>query len=198
MRRSIKEKTIAASFVLMCCLVTVLFATNTIAIPRWLMTQEQKKIQQTLDDIFSVLNAINQENLTPEEKKKKALEFIGNYRWGKENKDYAWANDMKGVMLMHPIKTEWNGTNVLEYTDPTGKKIHLEFITVCQDKGEGFVYYQFPKPDGEKPVPKMSFVRLFRPWGWVIGSGLYLLTIEIPDMPQQPGIVDEKRSASPI
>ena len=51
-------------------------------------------------------------------------------------------------------------------------------VKVCEKNGQGFVDYMWPKPGEDKPVAKLSFVRLFKPWNWVIGTGVYLETAE--------------------
>jgi twitching motility protein PilJ len=61
-------------------------------------------------------------------------------------------------------------------------------VNTCKEKGEGFVDYQWPKPGGTKPVPKISFVKLYQPWGWVIGSGIYVDDIA-PQMARVRNIV---------
>jgi methyl-accepting chemotaxis protein len=40
------------------------------------------------------------------------------------------------------------------------------------------VDYLWPKPGSDKPVPKISYVRLFSPWGWIVGSGIYVDDIQ--------------------
>jgi len=47
-------------------------------------------------------------------------------------------------------------------------------VNVCRDKGEGFVDYMWSKPGDTKPAPKVSFVKLYKPWGWILGSGIYV------------------------
>jgi methyl-accepting chemotaxis protein len=50
----------------------------------------------------------------------------------------------------------------------------MEMVQVCKEKGEGFVSYMWPKGSEKTPIPKISYVKLFEPWGWVIGSGVYV------------------------
>lgn len=52
---------------------------------------------------------------------------------------------------------------------------------VCADQGHGFVDYLWPEstPDGlTAEQPKLSYVNLFKPWGWVIGTGMYIDDLE--------------------
>ncbi|WP_460537129.1 cache domain-containing protein, partial [Chitinimonas naiadis] len=102
----------------------------------------------------------------------RAKEQIQALRYDKS--EYFWINDMTPVMLMHPIKPELNGKNLTENKDPAGKHLFVEFVKVVQAKGEGFVDYLWPKPGADKPVPKLSYVKGFEPWGWIVGSGIYL------------------------
>jgi methyl-accepting chemotaxis protein len=74
---------------------------------------------------------------------------------------------------MHPIKPELNGKDLSENKDPNGKALFVEMVKVCRDKGKGFVEYAWSKPGSTKPVPKISYVELYQPWGWVIGTGIY-------------------------
>jgi methyl-accepting chemotaxis protein len=74
---------------------------------------------------------------------------------------------------MHPIKPDLNGKDLSEMKDPTGKKLFVEMVQIALQKGSGFITYKWPKPGAEKPVDKTSYVSLFKPWGWVIGNGVY-------------------------
>ncbi len=81
------------------------------------------------------------------------------------------------AMVMHPIKPELDGKDLSSFADPNGKKIFVEFAKIGQ-AGGGQVDYLWPKPGSDKPQPKISYVRGFAPWGWVIGSGVYVDDIE--------------------
>ena len=47
-------------------------------------------------------------------------------------------------------------------------------VNVTQRNQQGVVEYQWPKPGAEQPVDKVSYVKLFKPWGWIIGTGIYV------------------------
>lgn len=114
--------------------------------------------------------------LSEDEKRARAIELIGSMRYNET--DYLWINDMDVKMVMHPMKPSLNGKDLSGLTDPSGKKLFLEFVKVCREQGSGTVDYLWPKPGEEKPVAKLSYVKLFEPWGWVIGTGVYLQTTE--------------------
>jgi methyl-accepting chemotaxis protein len=105
-----------------------------------------------------------------------AMADVGKLRYDETN--YFWINDMVPVMVMHPIKSELDGQNLSNFKDPNGKRLFVEFVRVCRETGDGFVDYLWPKPGFDQPVPKISYVKLYKPWGWVIGSGIYIEDVD--------------------
>ena len=103
---------------------------------------------------------------------KNAAARISKLRYG--NDDYFWINDLTPRMIMHPAKPELNGQDLAGIKDPDGKRLFVEFADVVKSKGSGFVEYQWPKPGKDAPQPKLSYVAGFEPWGWVIGTGVYV------------------------
>jgi len=97
----------------------------------------------------------------------RALRYSGN--------EYFWINDQAPVLLMHPFAEKLVGTDVSSYADPDGKRIFAEFARIAREQpGGGAFTYRWPKPGFEEPVRKISYVKAYAPWGWVIGSGIYL------------------------
>ncbi|MCJ2011715.1 methyl-accepting chemotaxis protein [Methylobacterium sp. J-076] len=90
-----------------------------------------------------------------------------------DGKEYFWINDMQPRMIAHPMKPELEGRDLAEVKDPTGKRLFSDFVDLVRRQGEGFSGYMWPKPGADAPVPKISYVRGFAPWGWVIGTGIY-------------------------
>jgi methyl-accepting chemotaxis protein len=103
---------------------------------------------------------------------KAALAELATLRYG--GQEYFWVNDMTPRMVMHPMKPELNGKELGGMTDPNGKHLFVEFVETVKSSGAGFVDYMWPKPGSEAPVAKISYVQGFEPWGWVVGSGIYL------------------------
>jgi len=87
---------------------------------------------------------------------------------------YFWINDFEANIIMHPIKPHFDGRNLANYADKNGKKIYSEFARVVKDNRKGFVEYVWPKPGFDKPQAKVSYVKLFRPFKWVVGTGEYI------------------------
>jgi methyl-accepting chemotaxis protein len=154
----------------------------------------REPLQNAVNTAFSAIVAIEQdEDLSLEEKQQKAAEMIKALRYGPENKDYFWINDMHPTMVMHPYKPKLDGQDLSEFEDPNGKKLFVEFVKVCLEKGEGFVDYYWPKYGADKPQPKLSFVKLFKPWNWIIGSGVYMEVAEAKLQANSAAIIEKLR-----
>ena len=110
--------------------------------------------------------------MTREQAQTLAKTAIGQMRYDKTN--YFWINDMDANIVMHPIKPELDGKSGGEMRDPNGNPIFKMFVEKVRKDKAGFVSYLWPKPGKDVPVEKMSYVKGFEPWGWVIGSGLYV------------------------
>ncbi|GKS88525.1 methyl-accepting chemotaxis protein [Acidovorax sp. SUPP2539] len=113
--------------------------------------------------------------LSDEEARKRAAAAIQALRYS--GNEYVWINDMHPRMVMHPVRPELNGKDLTDNKDPNGKPLFMEFVRTVQASGAGFVPYLWPKPGSEAPVEKTSYVKGFAPWGWVIGSGVYIDTV---------------------
>ena len=106
-----------------------------------------------------------------EEAQALAKAAIAQMRYGKN--DYFWINDMAANVVMHPIKPELDGKSGGAIRDPNGVAVFELFVKKVRDDKAGFVDYLWPKPGKDVPVEKISYVKGFEAWGWVVGSGLY-------------------------
>jgi methyl-accepting chemotaxis protein len=110
--------------------------------------------------------------LTQAEAQRVALSALVGLRY--DNQEYFWVNDMAPRMLMHPMKPALVGQDVSGMKDPNGFAMFLAFNDLVRQQDKGFVAYQWPRPGEEQPVDKISYVMGFKPWGWVVGSGVYV------------------------
>ncbi len=88
--------------------------------------------------------------------------------------EYFWINDMQPRMVMHPTKPELDGKALGGIKDPNGLALFDAFVAKVRAEGKGFVGYQWPRPGSDQPVDKVSYVAGFQPWGWLVGSGVYV------------------------
>jgi len=143
---------------------------------------------------------IQKGEFTPEEGRKRAAARLRTMRYG--NNEYFWVNDTTKptpIMIMHPTSPGLEGKTLDDpkFGKATGywlgrmgeagqgqydggtKNLFAAFGEVCEKAGEGFVSYVWPKPlaggGATKEIyPKISYVRLYKPWGWIVGTGLYV------------------------
>ena len=101
-----------------------------------------------------------------------AIESIRRLRYG--GKEYFWINDFDARMVMHPTMPELNGRDLNDYKDSSGVPLFRNFAEATKKTGGAFVAYAWPKPGERAPVAKISYVKRYEPWGWIIGSGIYL------------------------
>jgi methyl-accepting chemotaxis protein len=141
-----------------------------------LLSERMQKTKGLVDIPYSIL--AEQQKLEMDgkvsraEAQKRALEAIHNLRYDGSN--YFWINDVHPTMVMHPIKPELDGKDLSDFKDAAGKLMFVEVATVAKSSGSGFVYYMWPKPGKDRPVRKLSFVKEFEPWGWIVGTGIYI------------------------
>ena len=107
-----------------------------------------------------------------EEAQSQAKQQVKGMRY--KGQEYFWINDLRPHMVMHSTRPELDGKDLSNNQDPQGKLLFVEFVKTAKDSGAGFVDYLWPKPGSSDPVAKISYVKLYKPWGWVIGSGIYL------------------------
>ncbi len=135
-----------------------------------------KAVTQTLMAMISSLDTGRELYVEGEQLKVKML--IDQMRYADDKSGYFWVNDLDCKVITHPIKPKLNGKNLKALKDPKGKYLFAEFVRVCKESGEGFVDYFWPKPGSDVPVEKLSFVKLYKPWGWVVGTGIYIDDID--------------------
>lgn len=167
---------------------------------RNLMNERQLDAQQVVEVAYGILNKNAQDVQagveTPEAAKGKAIALIKSLRF--RGQEYFWIHDLSRPvpkMIMHPTVPSLDGTTLddPQFNKATGKRtlpnsdmikldnknLFVAMNEVIEDAGEGFVTYAWPKPQAGGTVsaelyPKVSFVKKFEPWGWVIGSGIYV------------------------
>lgn len=115
--------------------------------------------------------------LTREQAQRQAMDAIRGLRYNQT--DYFWINDLRPVMIMHPANPKLVGQDLSGIKDPDGFQVFNEIVAVAKAKGAGLVNYRWPKPGASEAVQKTSYVTLFEPWGWIIGSGVYIDDVQV-------------------
>ncbi|MFL6611357.1 MAG: methyl-accepting chemotaxis protein [Pseudomonas sp.] len=135
--------------------------------------QKTQHVVQTASGVLTYYHGLETAGtLTREAAQKQALSAVRGLRYNQT--DYFWINDLTPVMVMHPANPKLEGQNLSAIRDPNGYALFNEMVAIAKAKGAGMINYLWPKPGADAPVGKTSYVQLFEPWGWIIGSGVYI------------------------
>ncbi|HSO66578.1 MAG TPA: cache domain-containing protein [Desulfatirhabdiaceae bacterium] len=143
------------------------------------MDRKREMIRELTNSAWNILAKLDNDErlgvLTREQAQKQAIDQIRSLHYGQHMKDYFWINDMHPRMVIHPYRTDLNGSDLSDYQDPNGKRVFVEFVRVVKKDGSGYVDYMWQSRDNKNLVaPKISYVKGFAPWGWIIGTGIYI------------------------
>jgi len=145
-----------------------------------LKKEQYLKTKNVVETAYSTIKhyaALEQnQTLTRQQAQSQAIASIRSLRYDDTN--YFWINDYQPAMVMHPIKPALEGKDLTNNKDPDGTPLFVEMVSVVKKSGEGYVPYKWPKPGNDNPVDKIAFVKGFDQWQWIIGSGVYLDTID--------------------
>jgi len=93
-----------------------------------------------------------------------------------DGRGYFFAVSMDGVEELYPVKQEFEGQNVIKLQDSKGNFVIRDEINLIKESGEGFVkhYWTKPRESSSDASLKISFVKIFKPLNWYIGTGEYV------------------------
>ncbi len=148
-----------------------------------LIDQKKEMIQTLTHSTVSLLSEYHQQvaanELSLAEAKSRAMKQVRYLRYGAEAKDYFWIIDMHPFMVMHPYRPDLEDKDLTGFTDPRGNYPFLAMVETVMNHGEGYVNYYWQWKDApHKIVPKLSYVKGFEPWGWIVGTGIYLEDVQ--------------------
>lgn len=136
----------------------------------------QSQVETAITMLQGYADKVTAGELTETEARQLAADVLRGIKYG--NGDYFWADTREGVNIVLPGKKEVEGTNRLNQVDAYGNSF-IKDILAAGIKGGGFTEYWFPKLGETEPSPKRSYSKLFEPFDWVVGTGLYFDDIEI-------------------
>ena len=146
---------------------------------RCLLNEKKAMVKELVRSSWNMVNFVHQEGTkgiySVEEGKAIAIDHLREMKYGIDEKDYFWISDFSPTLIMHPYRPDLVGKDMSNFVDPNGTRIFVEFLKTAQRDGEGFVSYLWQSRDDKKHiVPKLSFIKAFKPWGWIIGTGIYI------------------------
>jgi len=149
-----------------------------------LWTEKRQQIKAQVDQAASVIdhyqNLVETHQLSLGEAQRLAASVIRNLRYSKEG--YFWINGLDHKLIVHPFRLALEGKSMENFQDKEGVYVYREFVSTAQTpQGAGFLVYYRARPgfeNSDQQVPKLSYVKRVEPWGWIVGTGLYVDDIE--------------------
>ncbi|MCR4902707.1 MAG: cache domain-containing protein [Butyrivibrio sp.] len=145
-----------------------------------LMTDIQAELKHEVDVAYSLVEIVyNQQlagDLTEDLAKVVAANYVRELRYDDGN-GYFWIDTSNGDNVVL-LGRDTEGTNRYDSVDPNGVKYIQEIINAGLQEGGGYAYFSFAKPNETEPLPKMSYSLYFEPYDWVIGTGVWIDSID--------------------
>ena len=159
-----------------------------------LMDSKKEKVVAIVESAMSIIKKYYEDYkkgiLSEEEAKKKALKDIMSIRY--EGNNYVFIFDDKGYTLAH-INKDLLGESLWNLQDPDGVYVIRELVKASKKKDKEFVAYKWPKPGEEEPQSKISYARYFEPWGWNVGTGIYVDDVKKSVLAVEKDIIKDLR-----
>ena len=184
MDKPVRQKKWILNTVLPAILTVILFVLVNFIIIRptlnnTILSHKKETLARLTDSTWNVMmhyHHMEQEGkLSKDEAQKRAIEHINYMRYDKDNQGYFYIFDSKYICKAHPFRPELINKNLSKMHDASGKYFIIEFVKIAKTKGSGYITYLWPSySDPNRIIEKLSYVRKFEPWDWIIGSGIYI------------------------
>lgn len=136
---------------------------------------EQQKLDALNDAAMTLVEeyyaAFRNGEMTEQEAQQAAIERLDKIRY--EGNEYIFTLNRAGVLIQHPFSGQ-RGNNVRGFTDSNGTPLFQLMLDRTEQNERATVNYIWELPDSSELGPKITRVRTFTPWQWVIGSGVYI------------------------
>lgn len=174
------RKKLAVIIVMLVGLTLALEAINLIEYKHQLENSRATQSREIVSSAHSIVQYYHQQaksgKLKEAEAQQRALDSIAAIRYDTTN--YVFIGNLEGEVVMHPINSSLNGKNLKNSPDATGEMFYQEIMRVARDEQEGLVEYYWTRPNQSEPVPKISYVKRFNAWNWMVVTGVYVDDIQ--------------------
>ncbi|WP_371195745.1 methyl-accepting chemotaxis protein [Glaciecola sp. SC05] len=138
--------------------------------------ETQSVVETAHSSVKSYYDRAQAGELSEEEAKKQALQLLNDLRY--EDGNYYWVQDSFPRMIIHPMNAGLNGKDLTNNTDKNGFAFFTEIGQRAPIEKQGFISYWWTLPDSTEIDEKISYFKEFSEWGWIIGSGLYITSVD--------------------
>ncbi len=141
-----------------------------------MLEARQQELQNYIDMAMGAIRPLQHRlDMRYNEKIAQAKEVLNGMTFGEHG--YIYGYDLDGNIVFHSGNPEMIGQSVLDLQDADGKPFVKDIIDTAMDGG-GFVQFRWPRVEGEKPSPHLTFSREIEVWGWVIATGFFIDDID--------------------
>lgn len=144
-----------------------------------LMEEKKKFLRDAVELVYTIYDGYNKQveagEITLEEAQLRARDAVLKMRFDTSNYYFVF-NDKE--MLIQPVSKKREGLPLSEFKDDNDFLYLQAAADITKNNEDGFIEYYRAKPNTELPLPKLSFFRIYRPWGWISGTGIYYDDVE--------------------
>jgi signal transduction histidine kinase len=135
------------------------------------------KLKGIIDSVISTLEfeyyKLKQQGVADSIIEEQLKDYLRHIRYD-DGMGYVFTYNMQGVIISHGDLSLENQL-FINKQDANGKYFAQEFLDIAKSpEGEGFSNYYWNKLGYEKPQLKVSYLKRFKPYNWVIGTGVYV------------------------
>ena len=141
----------------------------------------RREIRQRVNDAYQIADSIYQKNrhtMSDRQIQNLIVESLRSLRFF-EGRGYYFIDTLDGVCVLLPTAPQLEGTSLWDNRDPTGHYIMRGLVEATKNPQQAGFYRYYWYPPNEKIMrEKISYVRTFHPFNWVIGAGEYVYNVE--------------------
>ena len=129
--------------------------------------------RQQTDMAYTLIQQLPRDGADGAASRQEALRILRSLRFYGEQ-GYVFIINMDGVAELIGDRSELEGMDLTDYHDTEGRYFIQEMIAIARDQGEGYCQYTWSKPGVEgTDYGKLSYIRYYEPFDWIVGSGFY-------------------------
>ena len=130
---------------------------------------ETQTAVSVIEEVYRVQQA---GSITEEQARIEAANRVRELRYD-DGAGYFWIDTYEGVNVVL-LGRDAEGKSRISAKDPTGMEFIRAIIENGRKEGGGFTTFMFPKPNETEPLPKLGYSVSFKPYNWVIGTGIWI------------------------
>jgi methyl-accepting chemotaxis protein len=177
--RLLRDRRLATKFLLLVCVFAVAMA-GTLALSARMtharmLSDRVAKLRAVVEVVHSTARSLEADVAAGKLDRAQALDRFRTliYATRYDGDEYMMAYDMAGVVIAHGANPKFQGENRLNVADVHGRPIVRDMVDAAR-QGEGTTEYWYPRAEGSKPSPKLTYVKAFAPWNILIATGVYI------------------------